>query len=57
MNDLHKREAVSAEQMTYPNMPTINALVELLAAKIRIAISARSNDLAMVTHRFCWASL
>lgn len=30
MSDQHKRETVSAEQMTYSNMLTINALVELL---------------------------
>lgn len=30
MSEQHKRETVSAEQMTYSNMLTINALVELL---------------------------
>ena len=30
MNQQHKQETVTAEQMTYSNMLTVNALVELL---------------------------
>ena len=30
MNQQHKRETVTPEQMTYSNMLTVNALVELL---------------------------
>jgi hypothetical protein len=30
MSQQHKRETVTAEQMTYSNMLTVNALVELL---------------------------
>ena len=30
MNQQHKRETVTAEQMTYCNLLTVNALVELL---------------------------
>ena len=30
MSRQHKRDTVTPEQMTYSNMPTVNALVELL---------------------------
>jgi hypothetical protein len=33
MSQQHKRETVTAEQMTYSNMLTVNALVELLDSR------------------------